>query len=326
MDTSGGANDIGKLLDDPPAPGQSSGDSSLGKEPPTQLPFASASLSSKMSSATVEMSKLAATARSASPALHIDSMASESTSCPNPTPRKSREKPASQPPTDASFAPDPQRKLYQQRPPQQQQQQEQQQQQQQQQGAAVSQTFHKVELPPKPTDSAYSFLQQQPSQQPPSFQQQTVFSGAPTGFYVNRPSLYKKPLPPPPPAVRPLSMGPFALNAAAVASASPPPLSAPPDTPSDPTAKRDFELVVEGVPAKLFDDEDEDSLKYLLEEWEPAGQGVSADGDSVTDITPSGKHVRCKIHTSQLSEFHFDFHYVINWGPSPFLYHQVLTG
>ena len=75
--------------------------------------------------------------------------------------------------------------------------------------------------------------------------------------------------------------------------------------------KSDFEIIVEGIPAKLWDDEDEESVKGLLEEWVPSNQGafVSADSDQVLDIKRMGTSARCKIHTSLLSMFRFHFRF-----------------
>ena len=111
---------------------------------------------------------------------------------------------------------------------------------------------------------------------------------------------YKKPLPAAPPAPPANS---FSGNASGPVSTSGP------DTPRNPADKSDFEIVVEGVPAKLWEEQDEESLKCLLEEWVPSthGEFASADGDEVLEIKRAGNSARCKIHTSLYSRFRFHF-------------------
>ena len=126
--------------------------------------------------------------------------------------------------------------------------------------------------------------------------------------YVNLPPkpMYSKPLPQPPAAPPSDSLSSSSIGSKLMSTSGP-------DALRNQTDKSDFEIIVEGIPAKLWNDEDEWSLKGLLEEWVPSTQGafVSADGDQVLDMKRVGTSARCKIHTSLLSMpcFHFRFHF-----------------
>ena len=118
--------------------------------------------------------------------------------------------------------------------------------------------------------------------------------------YANQPPkpMYSNPLPQPPAAPPADSLS--SIDSALMSTRGS-------DALRNQTDKSDFEIIVEGIPEKLWDDEDQESLKVLLEEWVPFNQGafVSADGDQVLDIKRVGTSARCKIHTSLLSMPHF---------------------
>lgn len=105
--------------------------------------------------------------------------------------------------------------------------------------------------------------------------------------------------PPPPPACQPADADSLS-GVASSADTKPLPVAAA-SPPSDSASKRAYDIVVEGVPEKLWSDEDQESLKSFLEEW--ASDNQDADGDSVTEITRvAGNNARCKLHTSARSE------------------------
>ena len=59
------------------------------------------------------------------------------------------------------------------------------------------------------------------------------------------------------------------------------------DTVYNRAEKSDFDLIIEGIPSKLWNDGDEESLKSLLEQWtfsSPEGD-VATYGDNVSNIT-----------------------------------------
>ena len=78
--------------------------------------------------------------------------------------------------------------------------------------------------------------------------------------------------------------------------------------------KERLDLIVEGIPAKLWEDDDEKSLKSLLEQRTSSSPGgvVATYVDNVSDITRVGNSARCKIHTTHQSMCRFRFLLRIN--------------
>ena len=278
IETGGGADELGKLLSEPPTPDSDQHFPATGEQ---SLPVTAttASLSSKVSSTAANLTKA-----SAASAPQASDSQSAATPTPQPRARSSRQNTVSQPPS-VSTLPDPQKKL-------------------------CVHRFSAQSPPPVPVGSKPSLQGQrwaasslaQPPPSAPAAHAQDAYFGQPSTVYANQPSkpMYSKPFlqrPAAPPAVSLSS-----IDSGLVSTRGP-------DALRNQTDKSDFEIIVEGIPAKLWDDEDEESLKGLLEEWVPSNQGVfvSVDGDRVLDMKRVGTSARCKIHTSLLSMLRFHF-------------------
>ena len=81
------------------------------------------------------------------------------------------------------------------------------------------------------------------------------------------------------------------------------------DTLRNPTDRSHFDILVEGIPEMLWDDDNEESLKILLVGWTPSAS-VKSVGDTVSDVSRVGNNARCKIHTTLLSMVCFHFCYL----------------
>ena len=290
-ETDGGADELGYLLDEPPSSGSDQhGPGTVPSPVTTEQSLPDIATTATLTSKVVFSADVNLTKPSAGSASQARDSQPAATHTYQPRARSSRPNTATQPPSVSTPLPDPQKKLY---------------------DRSAAQGPLPVPFGSKPSLPQQQWPASPTAQPPPSAPSaQAEYFGQPSIIYANQPTTqmygypnsYNKPFPQPPAASPPDSLS---SNATGLMS------TRGPDALRNPTDKSDFEIVVEGIPAKLWDEEDEESLKGLLEEWVPPGQDalVSADGDQVLDIKRAGNSARCTIHTTLPSMFRFHFRF-----------------